>query len=135
MKSVFKNESYDGGNTYTAEALQRVRKEDVPITRHGQTFVMIFTDGKSNGPGNLAEESKLLQRSVDNVYAYGIKPAAVNKDELKLIASNNESWYVMEDFQSYEYTINMFVKQQGGCYTDRRKPFRKCLEIIFDYQI
>ena len=133
VKSVFKNESYDGGATHTAEALKRVRVEDLPRTRHGQTFVMIFTDGYSNDPiygANLEEQAKLLQNNVDNVYAYGIKPENVNPDELEIIASNDESWYIMDNFERYIETIRMFIQQQGGCATEFPKPFRKSSKII-----
>ena len=139
VKSVFINEGYGRGGTHTAEALRRVRTEDVPLTRRkycddgdcdGQTFVMIFTDGYSNGPGNLAEEAKRLQYSVDSVYAYGIKPDKVNKDELILIATDKkDGWYVMNTTADYEYTIDMFVLQQGGCDADLKKPFRKSFKL------
>ena len=138
VKSVFKNESYDGGATHTAEALKRVRLQDVPETRKsqslendGQTFVMVFTDGRSNGSGNLTLEATLLHESVDAVYAYGIKPDEVDENELEIIASNKDYVYVMDDFEKYNETINKFVQQQGGCETDRKKPFRKGFKIIF----
>ena len=36
---VFENEKYMEGGTYTAEALRRVRLDDLPMTRDGLTYV------------------------------------------------------------------------------------------------
>ena len=53
VASVFEKEQYTGGGTYTAEALRRVRVEDIPTARSGKKYVMIFTDGKSSDSSNL----------------------------------------------------------------------------------
>jgi len=124
VKSVFIGESYDGGGTHTADALRRIRIEDVPLTRYIQTFVMVFTDGQSNDPYyNLADQAKHLQDNVDAVYAYGIGQA-VNPNELQLIASNDDGWFEMKNTDSYEYVIDKFIMEQGGCETENKKPFR-----------
>ena len=47
MILVFEKEPFSGGGTDTAGALQKVRTEDVPMTRKIKTFVMVFTDGQS----------------------------------------------------------------------------------------
>lgn len=44
---------------------------------------MVYTDGESNGPMNLTEQSLLLHDSVTRVYAFGIGSGA-NIDELKV---------------------------------------------------
>ena len=40
---VFENEKYMEGGTYTAEALRRVRKHDIPMARDGLTYVSYNT--------------------------------------------------------------------------------------------
>ena len=139
---MFENEAYGKGATHTAEALRRVREEDIKLTRDGQKFVMVFTDGMSNDPKgfpDLAEEANRLNNSVDEVYAYGIGEEGVDVNELLEIASDEENVYVMYNFTSYIYVINKFILEQGGCDTDRKKPFRKCFivrfhEILINYE-
>ena len=139
IASMFEQEAYKGGATHTAEALRRVREVDLNFTRNGQKFVMVFTDGKSNDPKPpsypdwpiLAEEAKLLHNSVDEVFAYGIGEEGVDEAELQLIASDKiNGWYVMHNFTSYIYVINKFILEQGGCDTDRKKPFRRCFIVM-----
>ena len=75
----------------------------------------------------LAEEAESLQNSVDEVFAYGIGEEGVDEAELKLIATDKiNGWYVMENFTSYIYVIRKFILDQGGCDTDRKRPFRRC---------
>ena len=135
VQEKFRKEPYKKGATHTAEALKRVRLDDMTTTRGGQTFAMIFTDGMSNDPKIpdwpiLENEAKFLQHTVDEVYAYGIGNGA-NEDELKLIATRDEGgWYIMDGFETYQYTIDMFILQQGGCDTQRKKPFRKSFKVF-----
>ena len=133
MKSVFIREPYDGGNTHTAEALRRVREEDIPLTRGGQTFVMVFTDGQSNDPTwspwpNLQQEADKLANNTDAVFAYGI--ANYDKPELYVIASDDRFVGTIDDFDSMKYLINTFVLEHDGCATPEKKPFRKCSTIF-----
>ena len=137
VKFLFINESYMGGATHTAEALCQVNEEDIPMTRDGKKIVILFTDGVSNDPtlqGRtdsgwpiLAEEAERLKNNVDKVFAYGIG-TDVDPDELKLIASSDENWYILNDYESIQYAINMFILQHGGCSIDEIKPYRKVLE-------
>ena len=127
VKNIFRTEPYKGGATHTAEALKRIRVNDIPtIEREGQKFVMVFTDGESNDPQNnwpnLGEEAKRLHKDVTEVYAYGIGPTVVSVEELQLIASKDDGWYIMESFEDYQFVINKFILEQGGCDTDRKKP-------------
>ena len=126
VASVFENEAYTGGGTYTAEALRRTRTEDIPRARRGKKFVMVFTDGKSSDSSSLPSEANQLQSVVDEVYAFGIG-TGINENELQIIASNKTrgyGWEVMDDFSKYEYFIRNFILIQGGCDTNRIKPFR-----------
>ena len=137
IATMFENEGYKGGATHTAEALRRVREVDLNFTRDGQKFVMVFTDGMSNDPKPpkypewperiLAEEAQQLQASVDEVFAYGIGEEGVDEAELIEIASDEDNVYIMHNFTSYIFVINKFILEQGGCDTDRKKPFRICL--------
>ena len=126
VASVFENEQYTEGKTYTAEALRRVRVEDIPTARNGKKYVMVFTDGQSTDSSNLNSEATKLHAAVDEVYAFGIGDGPT-ESELELIASNpmrGIGWEIMEDFSKYEFFIRNFVLIQGGCETDHIKPFR-----------
>ena len=126
VAAVFENEGFTGGGTATAEALRRVRVEDVPTERNGKKYVMVFTDGKSKDSEKLPSEATQLHAAVDEVFAFGIGDGP-NEDELELIASNSTrgfGWEIMEDFSKYEYFIRNFIKVQGGCDTKFIKPFR-----------
>ena len=126
VANVFENEGFTGGGTYTAEALNRVRVIDVPTARSGKKYILVFTDGKSSDSSNLPSAATQLQAVVDQVFAFGIGDGP-NEDELQLIASNSSrgyGWDVMEDFSKFQYFISTFVKIQGGCDTDKIKPFR-----------
>ena len=126
VASVFENEPFSGGGTYTAEALRRVRVEDIPTARPGQKHVIILTDGASSDAANLQFESTQLQNAVDKVYAFGIG-SGPSESELELIASNSTrgfGWDLMDDFSKYEFIIRNFILIQGGCDTDMVKPFR-----------
>ena len=87
---------------------------------------MVFTDGKSDDGNELQTESDKLHGVVDEVFAFGIGNGP-NENELKIIASNSSrgfGWEIMEDFSKYEYFIRNFILIQGGCATDKVKPFR-----------
>ena len=60
------------GATYTAEALKRVRQQDLPMARDGYRYVMVFTDGKASDPWDLPDEAELLKKEVNEVFAFGI---------------------------------------------------------------
>ena len=83
------------GATYTAEALKRVRQQDLPMARDGYKYVMVFTDGRANDPEDLPQEADLLKKEVNEVFAFGIGdpspdcdpvfvPNCVNVDELQV---------------------------------------------------
>ena len=98
----------------------------VLTARKGRKYVMVFTDGESNDRDDLQTESDKLHEVVDEVFAFGIGNGP-NEDELKIIASNSSrgfGWEIMEDFSKYEYFIRNFILIQGGCATDKVKPFR-----------
>ena len=134
VKQVFMNEAYMGGATHTAEALCQVNEEDIQMARDGKKRVILFTNGASNDPtlqGRtdsgwpiLAEESERLKNNVDDVFAYGIG-TDVDIDELKLIASSEHNWFIVNDFDDLQYLIKIFIFQHGGCETDKIKPYRK----------
>ena len=136
VASVFEKEPFTGGGTYTAEALRRVRRMDVPTARNGRKHVIVFTDGASSDASNLQSESTQLQNAVDAVYAFGIG-FGPNEGELEMIASNSTrgfGWDLMDDFSKYEFIIRNFILIQGGCDTELVKPFRineKCINFIF----
>ena len=72
VASVFKNEPFNGGGTYTADALEQVRIEDIPLARNDSIkYVMVFTDGASSDRYLLPNETFLLQSVVDKVYGFG----------------------------------------------------------------
>ena len=134
MKSVFIKEPYKGGNTHTAWALQKVNEEDIPLTRDGQKFVMVFTDGQSNDPHwsswpNLQQEADKLANNTDAVFSIGITDD-INESELKVIASDDRFVAKIKRFDDMQYLINKFVLEQDGCATPERKPFRKCSMIF-----
>ena len=111
VASVFEKEPFTGGATYTAEALRRVRRMDLPTARNGPKHVIIFTDGASSDSGNLPSEATQLQNAVDAVFAFGIG-SGPNEEELKLIASNSTrgfGWDLMDDFSTYEFVIRNFI--------------------------
>ena len=60
------------GATYTAEALKRVRQQDLPMARDGYRYIMVFTDGKASDPWDLPGEAELLKKEVNEVFAFGI---------------------------------------------------------------
>ena len=83
------------GLTYTAEALKRVRQQDLPMARDGYKYVMVFTDGRANDPEDLPQEADLLKKEVNEVFAFGIGdpspdcdatqvPNCLNVDELQV---------------------------------------------------
>ena len=126
VASVFENEAYTGGGTYTAEALRRTRMKDIPRARRGKKFVMVFTDGVSSDSSQVQSEANQLKSVVDEVYAFG-NGTGINENELQTIASNKTrgyGWEVMDDFSKYEYFIRNFILIQGGCDTEFIKPFR-----------
>ena len=92
VASVFENEGYTCGGTYTAEALRRTRVEDIPSARTGKKFVMVFTDGVSSDSSKVKSEANQLQSVVDEVYAFGIG-TGINENELQTIASNKTRGY------------------------------------------
>ena len=48
MAQVFRTQAYVGGGTNTGQALDRVRIEDLPLSRNNSIkYVMVFTDGQS----------------------------------------------------------------------------------------
>ena len=97
VASVFEKEPFTGGGTYTAEALRRVRRMDVPTARNGRKHVIVFTDGASSDASNLQSESTQLQNAVDAVYAFGIG-FGPNEGELEMIASNSTRGFAARCF-------------------------------------
>ena len=108
------------------------------MTRDGKKRVILFTDGVSNDPTvqkrtdsgwpNLADEAERLKSNVDDVLTFEIG-SDVDAGELELIASSNDNWNILNDFESIEYAVRLFILQQGGCSTDKVKPFRKSLDV------
>jgi len=81
-----------GGPTYTADALRRVREEDLPLTRDGYKYIMVFTDGQATDGDKLPSQAELLKKEVNEVFAFGIGdsspdcngPDCINVDELQV---------------------------------------------------
>ena len=46
---VMPTPAFNGGGTDIAMALEQVRIQDMPRTRNGRKYVMLFTDGQSSG--------------------------------------------------------------------------------------
>ena len=72
VADVFKTLPWLDELTDTAGALERVRTEDLDLTRGNTTIVMVFTDGVSNSEPETLSEAKLLKPLVEKVYAFGI---------------------------------------------------------------
>ena len=121
---VFKTCPYRSGGTDTAGAIQRVRTEDLAKTRGERTFIMVFTDGRSNFNA-VQQESLLLHPLVDEVYAFGIG-SGINMAELEAIASDPETNVaVMTNFQQYEEYIRLFMLGLSeGCSASIIQPYR-----------
>ena len=72
VADIFKTLQWLGSGTDTGGALERVRTEDLELTRGNTTIVMVFTDGVSNGLSDPLSEAKLLKPLVNEIYAFGI---------------------------------------------------------------
>lgn len=82
------------GLTYTATALKKVREELLESPSSGvrphvisDKVVLVITDGSSNGPLNLVQESELLGK-LAQVFAIGI--GANNKAELAVMTNGDK---------------------------------------------
>ena len=123
VANVFTNLDHIGGGTFTGEALERVRTEDIIKTRNGTTYIMVFTDGESSSFYDTADQAELLHPLVDEVFAFGIGDG-INEEELEAIASKTSNMEIMENFQSYQDYISQFILRQGGCNTRQIRPYR-----------
>ena len=121
--NLFVNTQYNSGLTHTANALRAVREEDLIMARQGLKYVMIFTDGQSNGPLDLNQEALLLNELANRTYAFGIGNG-IDQDELKIIASNDTFTANMTNFDDLEAFARIFTIQQKGCYTPVKRPYR-----------
>ena len=134
VASVFKNEPFTSGWTYTADALEQVRIEDIPLARNDSIkYVMVFTDGASSDRYLLPNETFLLQSVVDKVYGFGIG-AGADPEELSMIATDDREghgWKVMSDFSNYQSFIRNFINRFGGCKTTKVQPYRKMIFLAF----
>ena len=134
VASVFKNEPFTSGGTYTADALEQVRTEDIPLARNDSIkYVMVFTDGASSDRYLLPNETFLLQSVVDTVYGFGIG-AGANAEELSMIATDDREghgWKVMSDFSNYQSFIRNFINRFGGCKTTKVQPYRELIFLPF----
>jgi len=120
----FSHEPFHAGGTATANALTKTRQEDIPLSRNIKTYVMVFTDGKSNdGIPALTAPAQQLQKAVDEVFAFGIT-AGINYNELKVIATNDNGVGTMRNFNEIEDFLRIFMQTKGGCSTESRKPYR-----------
>ena len=80
------------GFTYTADALRRVREEDLPLARDGYKYIMVFTDGQATDGDKLPSEAESLKKEVNEVFAFGIGDSSpdcsgadcINVDELQV---------------------------------------------------
>ena len=100
-----------------------MRLEDLVKTRGERTFIMVFTDGKSNF-NRVEAESKLLHPLVDEVYAFGIGNG-VNVRELEAIASDPDNWALMQDFSQYREFVRLFMLGlSDGCAASVIQPYR-----------
>ena len=121
--NVLTNLAHIDEGTDTAGALERVRTEDIIKTRNETTYIMVFTDGKSNSFGDTVAQAELLHPLVDEVFAFGIGDY-IYEEELEAIASKTSNVGIMENFQSYEDYISQFILRYGGCNTQQIRPYR-----------
>ena len=107
---------YYSGGTDTANALKKVRVEDIPMTRDGLKYVMVFTDGQSNNRAETTAEAQKLHGVCDRTYAFGIGNG-IDRDELDIIASKPGYSAEMTSFSLLEAFSRKFVREQKGCAT------------------
>ena len=87
-------------------------------------YVMVFTDGASNGPGDLIKEAEELHKVADRTYALGIG-SGIDENELREIASSDTYVGKMTDFAQLDAFVRKFVLGgQNGCKTNEKKPHR-----------
>lgn len=137
---IFVGYPYFKGSTHTGTALKAVREEDLPtarvqmlkvricfdpfiLTLYIFKFVMVFTDGGSNGGAPLESEADKLHQVADRVYAIGISDG-INYNELHQIASKDSFVATLQDFSDLEAFARKFVKEQKGCYTEMKQAHR-----------
>ena len=124
VADVFKTRAYQSGTTDTAGALFRVRTEDLEKTRDQRTFIMVFTDGRSNNAAETVIQAQLLHPLVDEVYAFGIG-GGISERELESIASEPDNWSVMANFQQYQEFVRLFMLGLSeGCAARIIQPYR-----------
>ena len=116
---IFINYPYNSGGTDTAQALEKVRTEDIPTARKENyiaKYVMVFTDGKSGDKSATIAQAKLLHGVSNRTYALGIG-SGVDYEELKEIASNDSYVGDMTTFSQLQAFSRKFVREQKGCAT------------------
>jgi collagen type VI alpha len=88
------------GETYTHEALERMRTE-MFAPEYARTWVphigIVITDGESNFPSQTALEAERAHEDRIQIFAVGVGPY-VNKDELAAIASGGDFVFEVDNY-------------------------------------
>ena len=109
-KRAIQDIPYRGGMTHTAEALQcafdHILTPDCGLDTDAECIsVVFFTDGRSNGPGNVCEVVQELKQT-RKFESFSIGIGSTNPNELRCIASDADSTNLFQ-FPSF----NNFVRE------------------------
>lgn len=95
LSSAIVSIPYPGGGTSTHLGIQAARNEFRVNGRSGaRRLLIVATDGRSNNPADTAAQAELAKSENIEVFAIGIGSGA-NRDELRLIATDPDSTYVL----------------------------------------
>lgn len=102
INAAIQNVPYDGGQTYTGEALTRLRTDLFPLARSGISHVLIvLTDGRAHD--GVASPAQQLRDAGVHIISVGVGDA--DYKELKEIASDPDSENVFTS--SFDSVVNL----------------------------